>query len=108
MPMPSVFHLPHMASIDLHRLYVAWSHMQVRCACIEQHAASPPHASPLLILFSGGIDSTLLAALAHQCLPPEVPIDLSNVCFDGGRSPDRQAARHALEVRLICMHESMR
>ncbi|GFH15439.1 hypothetical protein HaLaN_11668 [Haematococcus lacustris] len=30
----------------------------------------------LLILFSGGVDSSLLAALAHACLPLEQPIEL--------------------------------
>ena len=54
-------------------------------------------ASPLLILFSGGVDSTLLAALAHEALPPSIPIDLACVCFDGGRSPDRQSALGALQ-----------
>jgi NH3-dependent NAD+ synthetase len=52
--------------------------------------------APILILFSGGVDSTLIAALAHSALPPDVPIDLSNVCFVGGASPDRLAAHSAL------------
>jgi chemotaxis protein histidine kinase CheA len=65
-------------------------------------AAPPPDLqsllspSPVLILFSGGVDSTLIAALAHRALPPDVPIDLSNVCFVGGASPDRLAAHSAL------------
>ena len=51
----------------------------------------------LLILFSGGLDSTLLAALAHNCLPANEPIDLVNVCFDDGKSPDRLSSLDALE-----------
>jgi asparagine synthetase B (glutamine-hydrolysing) len=54
-------------------------------------------AAPILLLFSGGVDSTLLAVLAHRSLPSGVPIDLVNVCFDHGRSPDRLAALDALE-----------
>lgn len=34
------------------------------------------------ILFSGGVDSAVLAALVDQCLPPNDPIDLLNVAFE--------------------------
>jgi len=44
------------------------------------------------VLFSGGVDSMLLAALAHRHVPPGRAVDLINVCFDGGSSPDRAAA----------------
>ena len=43
-------------------------------------------------LVFGGVDSMLLAALAHRYVPPGRAVDLINVCFDGGRSPDRAAA----------------
>jgi len=52
---------------------------------------------PLLILFSGGLDSTLLACLAHRHLDTSLSIDLCNVCFSDGASADRQASRLAAE-----------
>lgn len=39
------------------------------------------------ILFSGGVDSTTLAALAHEFIPAHIPIDLFNVAFETGRLP---------------------
>ena len=65
----------------------------------------PRQAKPrLAILFSGGVDCMVLAALAHQCLPNE-PVDLLNVAFENPRTssklpnseiynvPDRLTAR---------------
>lgn len=67
--------------------------------CGPQATDRVTQAAPVLILFSGGVDSTLIAALAHRALPAHVPIDLSCVCFDGGQSPDRLAALDALQVQ---------
>lgn len=56
----------------------------------------------VLVPLSGGVDSTVIAALAHACLPPEEPVDLVNVCFAEGASPDRVAALDALrELRRV-------
>lgn len=38
--------------------------------------------SKLAILFSGGLDSAILASLAHGFLPLGEPIDLLNVAFE--------------------------
>jgi len=54
------------------------------------------------VLFSGGIDSTVLAALAHAHVPEEDPIDLVNVCFDPCEAPDRYTAIDSLrELRSL-------
>ncbi|KAI9334277.1 asparagine synthase-domain-containing protein [Obelidium mucronatum] len=48
---------------------------------------------PLGVLFSGGLDCMVLAALAAKNLPPGSPIDLLNVAFDNPRV--RRAAADA-------------
>nr|GEY25034.1 asparagine synthase family protein [Tanacetum cinerariifolium] len=49
-------------------------------------------SSPVAVLFSGGLDSMILAALLHECLDPKFEIDLLNVSFDGQLAPDRISA----------------
>lgn len=49
------------------------------------------------VLFSGGIDSVLVAACAHRVLPASQPIQLVNVSFAGAEAPDRVAGELALE-----------
>ncbi|KAG5473814.1 hypothetical protein LSCM1_04444 [Leishmania martiniquensis] len=65
---------------------------------------------PLCILFSGGIDCTVIAALAHYLLPVETPIELVNVAFGEApeQAPDRVAALRSMEelLRLPLLHTS--
>lgn len=71
------------------------------------------NAARLAVLFSGGLDSAVLARLADQLLPLDEPIDLLNVAFESPRTtralemdiydvPDRLTARLTLaELREL-------
>ncbi|CAG0920124.1 unnamed protein product [Notodromas monacha] len=57
------------------------------------------------ILFSGGLDSSVIAAVCHRILPEGAPIDLLNISFsksgdaDGfSLAPDRKTGRQAFAV----------
>ena len=78
--------------------------------------APPPRSTPVAILFSGGLDCTLLACLLHTLLPAG-PIDLLNVAFQNPHSassstdtsasyaacPDRRTAIASFqELRTLC------
>lgn len=59
-------------------------------------------AASVGVLFSGGIDSVVLAAMCENHVPPEQPIDLINVAFMSDKikissSPDRAAALLSFE-----------
>ena len=78
------------------------------------------------VLFSGGLDCTLLARLAHEILPVDEPIDLLNVAFENPRSmaaaskiesgvsvyescPDRKTGRSSyLELLRVCGNRKWR
>ncbi|KKY23880.1 putative asparagine synthase related protein [Phaeomoniella chlamydospora] len=47
---------------------------------------APSRAPKVAILFSGGLDCTILARLAHEILDPKESIDLLNVAFENPRS----------------------
>ncbi|CAO1637369.1 unnamed protein product [Sympodiomycopsis kandeliae] len=77
----------------------------------ESSTATPSIA----ILFSGGLDCTLLAYFSHLCLPISEPIDLINVAFENPRvlqassqeekynTPDRMLCRKTLtELQTVC------
>ncbi|CAN7079518.1 unnamed protein product [Brassica oleracea var. botrytis] len=52
---------------------------------------------PVAVLFSGGLDSMILAALLDQCLDPKYEVDLLNVSFDGPNAPDRISAKAGIK-----------
>ncbi|KAL2609404.1 hypothetical protein R1flu_027977 [Riccia fluitans] len=54
------------------------------------------------VLFSGGVDSMILAAIANQFVDPGASIDLLNVSFEGDLAPDRITAVSGLrELRDV-------
>lgn len=58
-----------------------------------------PTAARLAVLFSGGLDCTVLARMAHDILPIEQSIDLLNVAFENPRVV--QAAKKNLESNEV-------
>lgn len=83
---------------------------------------SSENSSKVAVLFSGGLDCTLLARLIHDILPHDQPIDLLNVAFENRRvheaanrgngtdydyssSPDRMTGiKSHLDLTRVC-HE---
>lgn len=52
---------------------------------VELSSSSPESNARIAILFSGGLDCTILARLCHDLLPPNQSIDLLNVAFENPR-----------------------
>lgn len=97
-------------SIDIRTRSITGPHSQTDTS-IE------PAPARLAILFSGGLDCTVLARLAHDFVPPLEPIDLLNVAFENPRihkgkstgaepyelCPDRITGRTSLaELQRVC------
>lgn len=104
----------------IHRLLA--QALKVRCLSIPNRVVPTqrdlPPSARIAILFSGGIDCSLLARLSHDILQPHEPIDLINVAFENPRvhsaasaagkspfeqCPDRKTAESSLaQLRASC------
>lgn len=85
----------------------------VKHEAVEPLLAQFPEERSIAVLFSGGLDSTVLAGVVDRCLPPDYTIELVNVAFTsaptGGQNrtkdmytavdkvPDRIAGLRSLE-----------
>ena len=104
--------------------------LQFRVADIPSLGGFPNESSDfpyakVAVLFSGGLDCTVLARLTHEVLSPEEPIDLLNVAFENPRSiaaaqstrgrnfyeicPDRVTGRQSFsELKAVCRGRDFR
>jgi asparagine synthetase B (glutamine-hydrolysing) len=76
-----------------------------RVSCLHRDLELNAHSNArIAILFSGGIDSLIIAALADKFIPEDESIDLVNVAFglNPYNAPDRQTGINAfLELRRL-------
>lgn len=100
-----------------------WQSLELRLRNVpEPPSYSKGHGSKVAVLFSGGLDCTVLARLAHEILPADESIDLLNVAFENPRvaaaaaksksrsnesvyesCPDRMTGRAAhAELQSVC------
>ena len=85
--------------------------VQKRALSIPEIAHGNKEAS-IQVLFSGGLDSTLLVAILSRVLDPKIKLDLVNVSFDPSTSSDRISSLFAYselrslypdrQFRLLC------
>ena len=81
---------PSFRGLSLHSEPVNSLYEQLRASLTlrMQNIALSSKSTPrnhLAILFSGGLDCTLVARLVHDILPPDISIDLLNVAFENPR-----------------------
>ncbi|XP_063018602.1 asparagine synthetase domain-containing protein 1 [Melospiza melodia melodia] len=90
---------------------------RVLCLCrdpdqITREVPSKSHKrAHIAVLFSGGIDSMVIAALADKHVPLEEPIDLLNVAFmmkeqAKHRGTTKRQTGHEVQLDLLCPQES--
>ena len=93
-------------STPIQFLKVLNSAMSIRTRTIPQtHSYLNSHiddtSTRVALLFSGGLDCSVLAWLIHTLLPPEESIDLINVAFENPRTVAAQKVKLE-EIYSVC------
>lgn len=99
---PRVLHTQLLARRDLPcPAGLTWEQMAT-VPCLAPGPARHAHAAAHVgVLFSGGVDSAVLAALLHQALPADEPIDLISVCFKTPRPNEPVAAEEVVAAPCL-------
>ncbi|KAJ5730029.1 uncharacterized protein N7483_004537 [Penicillium malachiteum] len=63
-------------------------------------------SAKVAVLFSGGLDCTLLARLSHDILPIDEPIDLLNVAFENPRVAAAASANKSSSPQPLSIYEA--
>ncbi|CAA9961968.1 Asparagine synthase protein [Pyrenophora teres f. maculata] len=79
--------IPTQAPLDVSIVERLWASLEKSLQLRTQHVreAVPSSEAQVAILFSGGLDCTILARMCNDLLPPNEPIDLLNVAFENPR-----------------------
>ncbi|XP_058081896.1 asparagine synthetase domain-containing protein C4F6.11c isoform X2 [Magnolia sinica] len=91
--------IQYSVSLPAHKVLIALRESTMRRTTLTKICQANLHETregklvPVAVLFSGGLDSMILAALLDQCLNSTYEIDLLNVSFDGQLAPDRITAQ---------------
>lgn len=74
-----------------------WS-LNFRIMNIPSPPSSAKEPTKIALLFSGGLDCTLVARVMHDLVPKELEIDLLNVAFENPRALKAASARNPADV----------
>lgn len=79
--------------------------LRLRILNVPEPPSSPAEDIRIAILFSGGLDCTVLARLADEVLPANQGVDLINVAFENRRGQPQHARRDLPQEILTDVYE---